>query len=162
MRLQRGGIDREADGAPLPSRRFNLTDLLASLDGVRTDGEPPERAGELWLELTARTWSIVDHLERGDCRYFLASRNDSKPRVAQALSARERQVLYYAARGDANKVIAHTLGLSTSSVSTLLTRAARKFDHSATFEALRALSCAAGDEPPGSDRVRGAGSSSRG
>ncbi len=42
------------------------------------------------------------------------------------LSARERQVLSFAAGGSANKVIARSMGVGLSTVSTLLTRARRK------------------------------------
>lgn len=160
--MRPGTASTDSETAPRPSAPTTLIDLLANSEEVRGDREPPERARELWLDLTARRWSIVDHLERGDCRYFLARRNDANLRVGQALSARERQVLYCATRGDANKVIAYTLGLSTSSVSTLLTRAARKLDHSATFDALRALSCAAGDEPLDFRSRSGPGSGWRG
>jgi DNA-binding CsgD family transcriptional regulator len=42
------------------------------------------------------------------------------------LTERERQVLAYADLGQSNKLIAYSLGLSTSTVSTLLSRARRK------------------------------------
>jgi DNA-binding CsgD family transcriptional regulator len=56
----------------------------------------------------------------------LAYRNDPDLQPTKALSKREQQVLAYAALGQSNKLIAYSLGLSLSSVSTLLARARRK------------------------------------
>jgi DNA-binding CsgD family transcriptional regulator len=44
------------------------------------------------------------------------------------LSRREREVLTFADFGHSNKLIAHSLGLSVSTVSTMLTRARRKLE----------------------------------
>lgn len=53
------------------------------------------------------------------------------------LSRREREVLSFADFGLANKVIAHSLGLSVSTVSTVLTRARRKLEVRGVSRTLR-------------------------
>jgi DNA-binding CsgD family transcriptional regulator len=50
------------------------------------------------------------------------------PPAPKFLSQREREVLAFAEFGHSNKHIAHSLGLSISTVSTVLTRARRKLD----------------------------------
>ena len=71
-------------------------------------------------------WSLVEHFERDGRRYYLAHRNEPEVRSVKGLTARERQVLAYAQLGNSNKLIAYSLGISISTVSTLLSRARRK------------------------------------
>jgi DNA-binding CsgD family transcriptional regulator len=68
----------------------------------------------------------VEHFERDGKRYYLAHRNNPELAPDRALTAQEKQVLAYAELGHSNKLIGYSLGLATSTVSTLLTSARRK------------------------------------
>ena len=87
----------------------------------------PERAMGEWTALVAGQWSLVDQFEQDGKRYIVALRNAPKLSGSVAsLSAREQQVLEYAARGDSNKLIAYELGLSRSTIAMCLSRCAVK------------------------------------
>lgn len=53
-------------------------------------------------------------------------RSDTEIPIERALTLREQQILTYAEIGHSNKLIAYSLGVSISTVSTLLARARRK------------------------------------
>jgi DNA-binding NarL/FixJ family response regulator len=74
--------------------------------------------------LTAAGLTIVDQFER-DGRRYLLMREDSRLAVA-LLSRRERQAVALLCQGHTNKEIAFEMGLSASTVGTLLWRAASK------------------------------------
>ncbi len=76
---------------------------------------------ELWNEIEAGQWSVVDEQDHAIGRYVLAHTSG-----ARALTRRERQVVEHASRGLSNKAIAYELGVSTSTVSTHLSCAAAK------------------------------------
>lgn len=128
--LTHTGRVEHAIGAALPrSARNALRDALVKIDATRSRREPPERAVDLWRGLVSGRWSLVEHFERDGRRYFLAHKNDPELGGQLALTTRERQVLAYAELGHSNKLIAYSLGLSVSTVSTLLSRARRKLQH---------------------------------
>ncbi len=76
---------------------------------------------ELWSQIEAGQWSVVDEHDHKIRRYVLVQTAD-----AHALTRRERQVVAYASRGLSNKVIAYELGIASSTVSTHLSCAAAK------------------------------------
>jgi DNA-binding NarL/FixJ family response regulator len=95
-----------------------------------------------WRALHEGRWAVVETVER-DGRRFLVARPDGplpggapaapveaagrrQPEPPRELSAQEQRVLSELAKGYSNKLIAHELGLATSTVGTLLARAARK------------------------------------
>jgi DNA-binding CsgD family transcriptional regulator len=89
-----------------------------------------ERSVELWRGLVSGRWSVVEHFESAGKRYYLAHKNDPELARDRALTPREQQVLRYAELGQSNKLIAYSLGLSISTVSTLLSKARRKLGSS--------------------------------
>lgn len=121
-----GRVEEATAHAKPPRAREALREALVRMERARSRREAPERALALWEGLVKGRWSIVESFERDGKRYFLAHRNDPELAPHFALTPRERQVLAYADLGQPNKLIAYTLGLSISSVSTLLSRARRK------------------------------------
>jgi DNA-binding CsgD family transcriptional regulator len=72
-------------------------------------------------------WTLLDAFESDGKRYIVAiMENPAVTDGPVVLSARERQVVAFAALGKTNKLIAYELGLSDSTVRVLLARAAKK------------------------------------
>lgn len=97
----------------------------------RTD---PLQALALWKGLVDGQFSLVDHFDTDGKRYILLKRNAPETLKHRALSFRERQVLTAAAQGLSNKLIAYELGLTDSTVSTLLQRAFQKLNISSRLQ----------------------------
>jgi DNA-binding CsgD family transcriptional regulator len=116
--------------APLAARKA-LWDALVRVDAADSERYDARLSAELWRSLAAGGWLIVDHCERDGRRYFLAKRNAPELAQDRALSKRERQVLAYVELGHSNKLIAYWLGLSPSTISTLVSRARKKAGHDA-------------------------------
>jgi DNA-binding CsgD family transcriptional regulator len=92
---------------------------------ARRTTDPDEAVGA-WRALVAGQWSLVDRFESDGRHFLIARQNKLGTAPVRPLSERERQVATLAARGRSNKLIAYELGLAVGTVSTLLTRAARK------------------------------------
>lgn len=129
-----GRVEHATASASPTSARRALQEALVRIDAARSRQGTPERGVELWRGLVSGRWSIVESFERDGKRYYLAYRNDPEVESASALSKREQQVLAYAALGQSNKLIAYSLGLSLSSVSTLLARARQKLGPADTLD----------------------------
>jgi DNA-binding CsgD family transcriptional regulator len=97
----------------------------------------PEAAPELWSDLVAGRWSLVDHFDTDGRRFVVAHRNDVRRNRFLSLTQRERQVLSHAALAHSNKRIAYDLGLSISAVGTYLTSAAAKLGLRSRAELVR-------------------------
>jgi DNA-binding NarL/FixJ family response regulator len=114
-----------------------------------------------WRALHEGRWAVVESGER-EGRRFLVARPDTPlsssapatsaeasghghPEGLPQLSAQERRVLSVLAKGYSNKLIAHELGLATSTVGTLLARAARKLGCSSRIALARAGRALAND-----------------
>ena len=121
-----GKVEHATGSAKPRSAREALQDALTRIDAARAERDDARRSVELWRGLVAGEWSLVEHFERDGRRYFLAHKNDPELGEDRALTLRERQILGYAKLGNSNKLIAYTLGMSSSTVSTLLARARRK------------------------------------
>lgn len=79
----------------------------------------------LWRCMVAGRWSLLDEFDHDGRRFLLAVPNEAEsPRAT--LSRREAQVLRELAKGRSNKEIAYALGLTPSTVATLVARAGRK------------------------------------
>jgi DNA-binding CsgD family transcriptional regulator len=121
-----GKIEHATGPAESPAAREALRDALVRIDAARAEKEDAARSVDLWRGLVAGRWSLVEHFERDGRRYYLAHKNDPELAPDRALTARESQVLGYAELGYSNKLIAYSLGLSGSTVATLLAKAKRK------------------------------------
>jgi DNA-binding CsgD family transcriptional regulator len=121
-----GQVEHAVGPATGREARERLQEGLVRIDRARSRSVAEDEAVALWQGLVHGRWSIVEHFERDGKRYYLAHRNDPQLAPDRALTERERQVLSYAELGYSNKLIAYSLGISTSTVSTLLTAARRK------------------------------------
>jgi DNA-binding NarL/FixJ family response regulator len=99
----------------------------------------PRVAAEIWRELLAGRWSIVDHCDRDGRRYLLAVENPPKEADSKSLTAREVQILSRVALRHSLKLVSYELGLSHSTVSGQLQSALRKLRLSSVAEAVRLL-----------------------
>lgn len=121
-----GKVEHAVGAAEPRTAREALREALVRIDQARSVSDDANESVELWRGLVAGRWSIVEHFERDGRRYYLAHKNDPELAPERTLTQRERQVLGYAELGHSNKLTAYALGLSSSSVSTHLTRARRK------------------------------------
>lgn len=86
----------------------------------------PLAALALWQGLVEGEYSLVDHFDTDGRRFVLLKPNAPEHVQVTKLSRRERQVVTEAAKGFPNKLIGYNLGISSSTVSTLLQRACSK------------------------------------
>jgi DNA-binding CsgD family transcriptional regulator len=96
-------------------------------------------AVRIWEGLVSGNWSLVDQFEGDGRRYVVARRNEPVPRVHDALTLRERQIVAYAALGHSNKLIAYELGIAVSTVAACLASAKRKFQVQTRVELIKAV-----------------------
>jgi DNA-binding CsgD family transcriptional regulator len=116
------GLARDRDA------RDALRDATLQLDRCRSSRGRRDVSAciDARTALVSARWSLLDHFESDGRRYVVAACNEPEIPTAAELSAREAQVLSYAALGQHNKLIAYNLGLSASTVRVLLHRAAAK------------------------------------
>lgn len=125
-------------------KRFSVTDAAdaardpSSLDAIRNAAirsdlargalrrTDPTRALELWSGLVEGRWSLIDWFDTDGRRFVLAKPNAPHLGDPRGLTEREHQVATYAALGEAHKMIAYRLGISSSRVCSVLRSAMRK------------------------------------
>jgi len=120
--------------------RADLATAAKSMDRARGKLRriDPEAASALWQAMVCGEWSLVDWFDHDGKRFLLAHDNRIETAPRRDLTERERQVVACAAMGHANKLIAYDLGLSTGSVSIVLSRAAKKLGVSSRVALIRA------------------------
>jgi DNA-binding CsgD family transcriptional regulator len=123
------------------SARAALRAAAVSVDRARGSlrHRDPEGAVAAWRGLVAGRWSLVDRFDRDGRRYLIAHKNDPDTMDPRGLTPRERQVAGFAALGQSDKVIAYELGISPSTVSVLLSRAAQKLGVQSRAELVQML-----------------------
>jgi DNA-binding NarL/FixJ family response regulator len=85
------------------------------------DGE-----GSAWDAVSAGRWSLVDRFDSDGRRFVVAYRNPPGVLDPRRLTPREESVAALAALGQSNKEVAVTLGITASTVATLLAAALAK------------------------------------
>lgn len=96
------------------------------VDRARTRSTGDDEALQMWEGLVDGSWSLVESFESDGRRLIVAKKNSETTRDPRQLSHRQRQVAALAAMGHNDKLIAYSLGISTSAVRSHLTRAMRK------------------------------------
>ena len=129
-----------------------LCEAVTVVDRARRIRMPPEAVLNAWRALHEGRWSIVQSVERDGRRMLVARPNaplhndaplapgesaNRPPKTPRQLSPAERRVLAALSEGHTNKLIAYELGLATSTVGTLLARAARKLGCKSRIELAR-------------------------
>jgi len=139
-----GRIEHAEDEATSLDARASLRDASKAIDRARSRlrRAKPEEAIALWRGLVQGTWSLVDHVDSDGKRFLFAKRNTPDVRSWHTLSAREQQVLSYAAEGHSHKLIGYELGISESTSARHLTTAARKIGARSRLDLIRAYRAA--------------------
>jgi DNA-binding CsgD family transcriptional regulator len=134
-----GRVAHASGAAEHGQARELLQNAVKDMDRARTrtGRQDPLAALELWRGLLASRWSLVDHFDSDGRRYILARENAQDSTVRQALSHRQRQVVFCASVGWSNKEIGYELGLAENTVSAHLARSLDKMGIESRAELVR-------------------------
>jgi DNA-binding CsgD family transcriptional regulator len=128
--VERSGAIAHADAevAADPDLRAKLRECARMVDAARGQlaTDAPEQAVELWRGLFEGRWSVLEVYDTDGRAYVVACENEPHAAETRALTRRENQVLQLAARGQADALIAYSLGISESTVQTHLARGLAK------------------------------------
>ncbi len=124
---------RQANARSLLRRAAKAADHARSRSGRRD----PERALAAWKGMVDGRWSLVDQFDSDGRRFWLAHKNPPHAPDPRRLTARERQVLAYAAMGQSQKQIAYTLGISIGTVGNHLSAGMQKLGVRSRVELVR-------------------------
>ncbi|MBI5069503.1 MAG: hypothetical protein HZB56_14810 [Deltaproteobacteria bacterium] len=127
--LHPGGRIAHAEGPAVAlDAREALRHASVAIDRSRGSLRRRDRgeALRIWRGLVDGRWSLIDRFDRDGRRFLVAHRNDPHVRDPRALTLRERQVVGYVALGQANKLVAYTLGITESAVASHLSAAMAK------------------------------------
>jgi DNA-binding CsgD family transcriptional regulator/ElaB/YqjD/DUF883 family membrane-anchored ribosome-binding protein len=138
-----GSVAHAEAQAHSPRARESLRRAAKAIDRARSKARSNEdEALDLWQGLVAGRWSLVEQFDSDGRRFMVARRNDPHVTDPRALNLRERQVLAYVAMGHPAKLIAYSLGVSPSSVSTTRRTAMRKLGLQTTADVVRLFASA--------------------
>ena len=113
--------------AATTTARAELRTAAVAIDRSRRKKNRNEPSAiDAWHAMVDARWTLVDRFDRDGKRFFVAYKNDVQLGDPRQLTPREQQVVAFAALGSTSKLIAYELGLSVSTVTTLLSSAARK------------------------------------
>lgn len=136
-----GKIEHAEASAKESGVRAQITDAARAIEKARGKlrRADPDEALALWRCLVQGTWTLIDTFDSDGRRYVVAHRNErsstsSSPSFGSTLTPREIDVLARLAEGYSNKLIAYELGLTLSTVATLLKRAKTKLGASSRAE----------------------------
>ncbi len=133
-----GSMVHAEAGAQTRSARESLGRAAKDIDRARSKARSNEdEALDLWQGLIAGRWSLVEKFDSDGRRFMVARRNDPQVADPRALNLRERQVLAYVAMGHSAKLIAYSLGVSPSLVSSARQTAMRKLGLRTTADVVR-------------------------
>jgi DNA-binding CsgD family transcriptional regulator len=148
-----GSMVHGEGNAQSPDARESLRLAAKSIDRARSKARGNEdEALDLWQGLVAGRWSLIEQFDSDARRFMVARRNDPQVADPRALGLRERQVLAYVAMGHPAKLIAYSLGVSPSSVSTTKRTAMRKLGLQTTADIVRLFAPASSADPDAQER----------
>jgi DNA-binding CsgD family transcriptional regulator len=143
-----GSVTHAEVGAQSPSARESLRHAAKAIDRARSKAcSNEDEALDLWQGLVAGRWSLFDRFDTDGRRFLIARKNDPDVTDPRALTLRERQVLAYAAMGYPLKLIAYSLGISSSTVSANRQTAMRKLGLRTHADVVRLFAPAPTPEP---------------
>lgn len=151
--LEVDGRVAHADGpAAAADMREVLQRAVRNIDRARTRSARQEQleALNLWLGLVEGRWSVIDRHDTDGRRYYVAVANPPEGVAARQLSDRERRVVAQAIVGEPNGIIAYSLGIAPSTVSTHLRTAMRKLGVTSRVELVRLARSLGALDPAGS------------
>lgn len=118
---------RSRTGSASPARPWLRSAFPSPVSGYANQGwsgaRDPLEGLEAYRALVDARWTLVDACERNGTRYVVARENQAALRGLGALTDRERQVAVYVSLGRTTKEIAYALGIASSTVRVLLSRA---------------------------------------
>jgi DNA-binding NarL/FixJ family response regulator len=108
-----------AGAARCSPARVALTTAVAEMERARgrMRNERPEAALNMWRELVAGRWTLVESLEHDGRRFIVAMANPPEAVALRQLSERENVLIRLLAEGRSGSDISATLGVSRSAVS---------------------------------------------
>ncbi|MEO8905744.1 MAG: helix-turn-helix transcriptional regulator [Polyangiaceae bacterium] len=121
--LRANGETVEAQGAAGDASEELRRAALAVARARRHRKDDPHRALTTWKALVDARWTLVDCFSSDGEQYLVARRNEHTTAPLALLSNRERQVAALVAMGCSNKWIGYELGIATSTVGVLVSRA---------------------------------------
>jgi DNA-binding NarL/FixJ family response regulator len=136
-------VIHSADISPAAAdpRALAVADLreLAIRADSSSAGRDPTEAALAWGALVDGRSTIIDQFDAYGRRYIVVRRRD---RFHSTLTARQREVVYFAALGYASKRISYELGISQSTVALHLKSAANKLGYRSRVCLVLALAAA--------------------
>ena len=125
---------------PPPDDPSGLRDVAVAVEAgcrrtAHSDGAS-RQVLDLWWGLVEGRWRLVERFEANGRRYYVAQEN---PSCSGPPDVRERGLLKLLAAGHSEKVAAHELGVSASTVSGLLKSTLRRFGMTSRAELVQLL-----------------------
>jgi DNA-binding CsgD family transcriptional regulator len=129
--LEPSGRVLHASGfAKTPAARETLRQAALRAERARTSRarRDASRALDLWQELVAGRWTLIQRFDADGRRFLVARRNAGEVQSYVQLTPREQEITRRLLRGDSNKLIAHDLLVSESTISQHLENALSKLN----------------------------------
>jgi len=114
-----GRILHASGFAKTPLGRETLRHVVRSAERARTSRarQDASRALDLWQELIAGRWTLIQRFDADGRRFLLARRNTDEVQRYVQLTCREQEIAQRVLNGDSNKRIAHDLLVSEATIS---------------------------------------------
>lgn len=134
--FDRAGRVVHAEGAGIAGRE-SLTAAVSARSSASSHDLPTAEVLARWRALHEGRWSLVDVEEPDGKAWTLACPNAPRAVTLERITHREREVVALLSLGRSNKAIAYELGISSSTVATLVARARWKLGAKTVSELVR-------------------------
>jgi DNA-binding CsgD family transcriptional regulator len=113
-----GRVLHASGSAKTPLGREALRHAALRAERARTSRARRDPSSlDLWQELVAGRWTLIQRFDADGRRFLLARRNAAEVQRYVQLTAREQDITRRVLRGDSNKLIAHDLLVSEATIS---------------------------------------------